>query len=999
MRGDGFNTDEGTTMAGLLALSPRQRNIVNWIRREKREVTLAEIATHFQQDEAPISGELNFLVQEGFLQTNIVEGETFYSRKLGVKQGSRIQEIFEQSLSVGKPLVIIVNPSGEMVATAGSTVELGVTVSNQGNQSALIDIAIDETSEFVYQWCRSPYERLALGPGQTSEVFFQFDVPTEGLPDAYNYLLKIDAQEHYPEHTPILNPGRLRVIPFIQETQTVNDPTFSIVPSTSSVQPAIFEGAEPLAMQAIVRNRTDRVDRFRLSCPDFGPDWVNIKYPEGLQELGLIVANTGLELNPGEQGEIEIFFQPPPGTLAGVYSPTLRLYSSNNPSLALLDVVYLQVPGVYVLDIELVTIVGTIRNEAGVFELRLHNRGNTPREVKLQAREVDGGKACTYTLAPEQLQLSPGESAKVELEVKPQKSWWRRPFYGRTINFEVEVEDLQQLPLINSRFQATLVWQGRPWWHFLLIALGIVGVVAALILLIWWLLRPKPLPQIVEFTPDSSTYREANDDVVSLSWRIDNPKRIKSLQISGVSPDGLLSSEPIVYNFKDGIPDELQGFCEQVQELVCQNVPTDARKAGDYVFELTLVPKSRKKGTVQKEKTSAVRITGIPVPKVLEFASTEPQYKESQTITVTPTEPQEEGGEGEGEEAKPIVRPSPGIRLNWKIGDADQIKELKLVGKAPDGSVTSKERTFKFDSISPQKLAKLCTQEENASQALCKRGKNIKQLVELCESNETQILCQNARIPPGLDRFCVIVKLELICQSVPTGASKAGSYVFELTPVPKEKPKDPIEPATTDTIKVIAQPVPFEIVEFNINGVEAQPKYSVPINKEEPTPIIIDWKVVGGKDIKVELLPSPGTVEKEGKATYPLGKEPGSETIILQVTNAEGEQKSRSVTIESFLPKEEVEEGADGAEGENGADGEEGQDGAQGEEGADGANGEEEGKDGASESEGEKGSEEKGGDEEGDGRPPALPEPPGASPPIPPGRNSPPPVDLPPAIR
>lgn len=991
MRGDGFNTDEGTTIAGLLALSPRQRNIVNWIRREKREVTLTEIATHFQQDEAVTSSELNFLVQEGFLQTNIVEGETFYSRKLGVKQGSRIQEIFEQSLSVGKPLVIIVNPSGEMVATAGSTVELGVTVSNQGNQSALIDIAIDETSEFVYQWCRSPYERLALGPGQTSEVFFQFDVPTEGLPDAYNYLLKIDAQEHYPEHTPILNPGRLRVIPFIQETQTVNDPTFSIVPTTSSVQPAIFEGAEPLTMQAIVRNRTDRVDRFRLSCPDFGADWINIKYPEGLQELGLIVANTGLELNPGEQGEIQIFFQPPPGTLAGVYSPTLRLYSSNNSDLALLDVVYLQVPGVYLLDIELVTIVGTIRNEAGVFELRLHNRGNTPREVKLQAREVDGGKTCTYTLTPEQLQLAPGESAKVELEVKPQKSWWRRPFYGWTINFEVEVEDLQQLPLINSRFQATLVWQGRPWWHFLLVALGIVGVVAALILLIWWLLRPKPLPQIVEFTPDSSTYREANDDVVSLSWRIDNPKRIKSLQISGTSPDGLLSSEPIVYDFKDGIPDELQGFCEQVKELVCQNVPTDARKAGDYVFELTLIPQSRKKDAVQKEQTSAVRITGIPIPKVLEFASTEPQYKESQTITVTPTEPQGEGAEGE--EAKPVVRPSPGIRLNWKIGDADQIKELKLVGKAPDGSVNSKERTFKFDSVSPQKLAKLCDQEENADQSLCKRGKNLKQLVELCESNETQILCQNARIPPGLDRFCVIVKLELICQSVPTGASKAGSYVFELTSVPKGKPTEPIEPATTDTIKVIAEPVPFEIVKFNINGVEALPKYSVPINTEEATPIIIEWQVVGGKDIKVELLPSPGTVEKEGKATYPLGKEPGSETIILQVTNAEGEQKSRSVTIESFLPEEEVEEGA---EGEDGTAGEDSADGSEAEDGKDGTDGSEgEDKDGSSESGGDEASGEKGGEDE----PLPLPEPSGASPPPPPGRNSPPPVDLPPAIR
>ncbi len=68
-----------------------------------------------------------------------------------------------------------------------------------------------------------------------------------------NYLLKIDAQEHYPEHTPILNPGRLRVIPFIQGALTVNDPTFSILPITSSVQPAIVQIGEALIMQAVVR--------------------------------------------------------------------------------------------------------------------------------------------------------------------------------------------------------------------------------------------------------------------------------------------------------------------------------------------------------------------------------------------------------------------------------------------------------------------------------------------------------------------------------------------------------------------------------------------------------------------------------------------------------------------------------------------------------------------------------------------------------------------------
>ncbi len=74
-----------------------------------------------------------------------------------------------------------------------------------------------------------------------------------------------------------------------------------------------------------------------------------------------------------------------------------------------------------------------------------------------------------------------------------------------------------------------------PLADFLLVALAVLGLIATLIFLIWWLLRPKPLPQNAN-VPDNSTYREANEDVVSLSWRIDNPRRIKTLQISGAPP-------------------------------------------------------------------------------------------------------------------------------------------------------------------------------------------------------------------------------------------------------------------------------------------------------------------------------------------------------------------------------------------------------------------------------------------------------------------------------
>ncbi len=58
---------------------------------------------------------------------------------------------------------------------------------------------------------------------------------------------------------------------------------------------------------------------------------------------------------------------------------------------------------------------------------------------------------------------------------------------------------------------------------------------------------------------------------------------------------------------------------------------------------------------------------------------------------------------------------------------------------------------------------------------------------------------------------------------------------------------------------------------FTINGVDAQPKYSVPINKEQPTPIIIEWQVVGGKDIKGRSCYLPQGLNKEGNSSLSFG--------------------------------------------------------------------------------------------------------------------------------
>ncbi|HBB33378.1 MAG TPA: hypothetical protein DDZ80_17925 [Cyanobacteria bacterium UBA8803] len=918
-------------MADILALPDRQREIALYIRRQQG-CTLSEIAHDLGEEEQAIRSEIDILVQEGKIQASKAAGSSRYYLNLAAKRGIQLSETLQQALTPGKPLSTIINPSGEFAIAPGSAFELCVTVSNEGNQSALIDIFIDETSEPVRQWCLSPYERLALGRGQSSEVIFQIQVPLDTLPGIYNYLVVIDAQQHYPEDTPIQHKARLQVLPFVQEAVRVNDPTFTLLPITSSTTPALLQLGESLEVQVIVHNRSDRVDRFRLTCPDLDPSWFSVIYPEGLPEVGVVRITDGLELNPGDKGQIVLLLNPPLDTWAGIYSPTVRLYSANNPDLVLLDAVYLQVMPIYLLTVELVTLLGKVKDRAGLFDLKLYNGGNTIRELTLRAASAEGDDLCNYRLTPDRVRLLPKSYGSVSLEVEPTQTWWKRPFYGRVLSFFVELEDTQQYPLPSPRYQGTLVWEGRPWWQFLLLILGIVGLIGALALLIWWLLfSPKPRPQIVDFSPASSAYSAADGEVVRLNWQISNPKKLQALKIEGLSADGVVISGPIAYDFSRGIPNELKSFCTQKIVLICQNVPTDARQVGDYVFQLTLIPKGRKPATLQAVKTSTVRITPFPIPKIMEFASTLPVYEEASNEAVTATKTEAANStnavtrtntlnqtnpatktddlnqtnpatktdnlnqtnpatkNNNLTQTNPLTRidiPTPNnaaartatpetpslpnrpssqapaqkinsdrILLNWKISHPEQIKELKLIGRDPDGVVASPLKSYDLS-----------------------RG-----------------------IPEALWNFCQITDEALICKNVPTDARKAGSYIFELAVVPRQGEAEVLETKKTDLIKINARPVPIEILEFKLNGTEALPKYLVKIDPNKPVVLILSWKVKGGQDLKVELLPAPGTVPIEGKIPYPLSQEAGSETITLQVTNKEGEQKSRSVTIETSI--------------------------------------------------------------------------------------------------
>ncbi|MBE9183116.1 hypothetical protein IQ268_31785, partial [Oculatella sp. LEGE 06141] len=376
------------------------------------------------------------------------------------------------------PLTAIINPPDLQSAMPGDGLELSVIVQNQGEYGAVIDVYLDDTDQIPSQWCQSVRQRLALDPQQNGEVIFDFVLPANALPGTYDYTLVIDSPLHYPEDTPIQYPQQLRVLLREQTVVRVNDPSFFLSPATNPQKPARLNPGDVLPVQVRVENRSNLVDKFRLTCLDLEAEWFTIRYPsKNLDAPGLVAETSCLELNPGMSGYIQLELHPPAETLAGTYTPTLRLYSDNHPDLVLLDLVYLDIPTVEQLQVELETVIGKVSHRPGKYLLKLRNAGNIIRQLSFSASSREEDELCTYDYEPPQVRLPPSREAEILLLVQPVHKR-RRPFVGtgQVINFQVELEDTQGYKLPEKLPQAMLIWKARPWWQLLLLVLLVLGL-------------------------------------------------------------------------------------------------------------------------------------------------------------------------------------------------------------------------------------------------------------------------------------------------------------------------------------------------------------------------------------------------------------------------------------------------------------------------------------------------------------------------------------------
>jgi hypothetical protein len=574
------------------------------------------------------------------------------------------------------PLVAIVNPPEVLSGLPGDQLQISIVVQNLGDQSAIIDVLLQADSA-ILQWCGSTRQRLGLGSEQTGEVIFEFVLPSTALPGNFDYTLVIDAPNHYPNDTPIHFDHRLQVLSKAQTAVSIYDPTFFLKPATNSQQPARLKPGEILPFEVQVENCSSQTDQFRLVSEDAEEDWLTIRYPNlDKNAPGRIQEDPCLNLNPGDRGTIRLEVHPPIDTLAGLYSPALRLHSTNHPDLKRLDFIYIEIEPIETCRIELEAILDRVSYRSGEYQIRFANQGNVFRQLSFSASSREEEEWLTYDFEPDQLRLPPGREAQVQLRVTPFRKRRRPWLRQRTLPFQVNLQDAQGYQLAEPSLQAALIWQSRPWWQLALGILLALSLVSGAGFLIWWLFFKPPAPVIIEeFNLNSLEYIEG--DSVNLNWRVLNPDRIQSLTLTTQVQDAASEAKPIqpkTFEFTESsLPADLPDSCPEPERL-CQQYDIGKLAAGHYEFKLQ---PSVRSGSAPEPGKLAVSVAAKPDPQVKQFASTQAEYQ-----------------------------PGESVSLNWVIENASQLAALSVT--ATHQSTNRSQVQYLFSQGIPKALQSVC---------------------------------------------------------------------------------------------------------------------------------------------------------------------------------------------------------------------------------------------------------------------------------------------------
>jgi hypothetical protein len=112
------------------------------------------------------------------------------------------------------------------------------------------------------------------------------------------------------------------------------------------------------------------------------------------------------------------------------------------------------------------------------------------------------------------------------------------------------------------------------------------------------------------------------DNEVRLNWRISSIAQVKGLTLIGRSLEGEIKSPPLQFSLTEGLPRSLSPYCTiSNDQMICKNVPTEAKASSGYIFELAIVPTkppADPKAVPVSRKTEVTKIAPYPA-KILEL--------------------------------------------------------------------------------------------------------------------------------------------------------------------------------------------------------------------------------------------------------------------------------------------------------------------------------------------------------------------------------------------
>ncbi|MEL6813973.1 MAG: hypothetical protein AAFP03_04055 [Cyanobacteria bacterium J06598_3] len=811
------------------------------------------------------------------------------------------QELIElQDLKILGDLLLDIQGKPVAAQPGGAPIERIITLRNRGAKAAEIELWLAPTdlrSEPIQAWSRLSYSapELILQPQAKIDITLLIIVPPEAEAGFYSY--EVCARSPQYEHAEVHKPQQLQVLGNELAIQLSNEPQFTLAPDTHPETPYNLGIGEVLTLTAHVENRSHRTDRYFLTLLDVPTSWFSVEYPESNIELpGFITRTDGLQLNPGESGDITLTLHPPTGTPAGQHFPTVQLSGSNRDEVVLLEVVYLTIPIDDRLGLSLSPETHRIPPKRATFDLTVVNLGNVHRHLSINAQ--DEHNAFSFIITPQELELPLSQRATIIIEAKP-KSWLSRLCHRteQTVPFQVTLENIADIlledtheltPFILPKLPkamptATLDWQPyRRWLFWLVIALGITGALSLIAWLAWYSLiwRPNLRPKIILLDTTSNTYQEGASKRLALNWDITNPQKVKSLSLSW-EENTAANVYPLNLS-EEALPTELASHCrltetvdqaqsfiapllrfhrrrqtgsENLQVLQCRDFPPVgfSQTEGSYTFALKGFNKPEARGLRTVETTNPIAVSPAAPPAIVSFSSEAIAYRRKDNGTL-------EAIQSISETPPPAGTPAPlTIPINWEISNANKIQSLRFGSLAEDGTQNVKEQTFDLSN----------------------------------------------GLPYTLGSYCQIANNRLRCDQLPTDANTVAYYNFYLQVIPKPSQTQPAL-APKENIFQTAPTVaiaPFlpEILSFRHNGQDVldEPKRIIQLEAgQPPTEVILSWDVVNADT--VELLPAPGRINVNSIA-YPVSPNAGTESVTLRAVNAAGEEVTRSLVIEKVV--------------------------------------------------------------------------------------------------